>query len=155
MSHDVQCYRKGKMRHTCTLPICWQVKRKALQCFSASSLRFLTTPTPVTEAFAGETILLRWDFYTNQNVRMTRWGLVESNRIKTVIADRSEEEDARILPDWRNRAAVFGRASLQLMNIKTSDSGVYGCEVTFDNDVLLFNATTLTILESKAIVLDQ
>ena len=22
MSHDVQCYRKGKMRHTCTLPIC-------------------------------------------------------------------------------------------------------------------------------------
>ena len=86
---------------------------------------------------------------------MTRWGLVESNRIKTVIADRSEEEDARILPDWRNRAAVFGRASLQLMNIKTSDSGVYGCEVTFDNDVLLFNATTLTILESKAIVLDQ
>ena len=81
---------------------------------------------------------------------MTRWGLVEENKIKTLIADRLHKDDTRILEDWKDRAKTVGRASLMLAKLKISDSGVYGCEVDLDKIGTLFNATKLTVFESES-----
>lgn len=116
---------------------------------SDAQVTFVLTPADPVEAQQGDNVTLHWD-YTGSTPLSLVWGIVDGdNHIVTVIAQKHGDNDVQYNSSiYENRVSIKRRAFLVLYNVKTSDSGRYGCQVTFQGQSSpIFDATSLIVSE--------
>lgn len=117
-----------------------------LLCISDAQVSFVLTPANPVQAQQGANATLYWDYTSNRPLTFAQWGTTDSeSKLQTIIAQQRENGEVEYLSlNYRGRAKIQGRASLILINVKESDSGQYGCHLTFDG-VTIINSTSLIV----------
>ena len=110
-----------------------------------AQVSFVLTPANPVQALQGANATLYWDFTSNRPLTFAQWGTTDSeSKLQTIIAQQKENGEVEYHSNYRGRATIQGRASLILINVKESDSGQYGCHLTFDG-VTIINSTSLIV----------
>jgi len=96
-----------------------------------------------------ETITIQWEYWSNTPLLLAQWGLFDSiGNIKQPIAQRENNKITYLSP-FQDRAKIENDySSLTLQNLKSDDSGHYGCKFTFQGGFVLKNTTRLMINEN-------
>ena len=110
-----------------------------------AQVSFVLTPASPVQAQQGANATLYWDYTSNRPLTFAQWGTTDSeSKLQTIIAKQRENGEVEYSLNYRGRATIQGRASLILINVKESDSGQYGCHLTFDS-VTIINSTSLIV----------
>lgn len=110
-----------------------------------AQVSFVLTPASPVQAQQGANATLYWDYTSNRPLSFAQWGTTDSeSKLQTIIAQQRENGEVEYSLNYRERATIQGRASLILINVKESDSGQYGCHLTFDG-VTIINSTSLIV----------
>lgn len=110
-----------------------------------AQVSFVLTPANPVQALQGANATLYWDYTSNRPLTFAQWGTTDSeSKLQTIIAQQQGNGEVQYLGDFEGRAMIQGRASLLLINVKESDSGQYGCHLTFDG-VTIINSTSLIV----------
>ena len=110
-----------------------------------AQVSFVLTPASPVQAQQGANATLYWDYTSNRPLTFAQWGTTDSeSKLQTIIAQQRENGEVEYSLNYRERATIQGRASLILINVKESDSGQYGCHLTFDG-VTIINSTSLIV----------
>lgn len=111
-----------------------------------AQVSFVLTPASPVQAQQGANATLYWDYTSNRPLTFAQWGTTDSeSKLQTIIAQQKGNGEVEYLSlNYRGRATIQGRASLILINVKESDSGQYGCHLTFDS-VTIINSTSLIV----------
>lgn len=105
------------------------------------------TPVDPLQAQSGTNVTLLWDYTGSKPLISALWGILdEGNSIKTIIAQKHGNNDVQYLSSYRDRTFIQGRASLTLIDVTVSDSGRYGCQLTFMGEPSpIINSTRLIV----------
>lgn len=116
--------------------------------FSDAQVFFVLTPVNPFQAQYGANVTLHWDYTGNKPLTLAQWGTLDGeNGLQTIIAQQHGNSDVRYLSSYHGRAFIQGRASLTLIDVKESDSGQYGCQLTFEGEPSpIVNSTRLLVL---------
>ena len=108
---------------------------------------FVLTPVDPLQAQSGANVTFLWDYTGGNSLITALWGILdEGNSIGTIIAQKHGNNDVQYLSSYRDRAFIQGRASLTLIGVKGSDSGRYGCQLTFTGEPSpIVNSTRLIV----------
>ena len=110
-----------------------------------AQVSFVLTPANPVQALQGANATLYWDYTSNRPPTFAQWGTTDSEgKLQTIIAQQKENGEVEYLSNYRGRATIQWRASLILINVKESDSGQYGCHLTFGG-VTIINSTSLIV----------
>ena len=72
--------------------------------------------------------------------------MTSEGTLETIIAQQHGNKEVEYLSSsYRGRAFVTNRAFLTLIDVKVSDSGRYGCKLTFEGDLSIINFTILEV----------
>ena len=121
---------------------------KHLFCSLDAQVFFVLTPVNPLQAQSGANVTLHWDYTGNKPLTLAQWGTMEDgeNNLKTIIAEQRGNNYVLNLSNYRGRAFIEGRASLTLIDVKVSDSGRYGCQLTFSGEPSsIINSTRLIV----------
>ena len=115
--------------------------------FPDAQVFFVFTPVDPLQAQSGTNVTLLWDYTGSKPLISALWGILdEGNSIKTIIAQKHGSNDVQYLSSYRDRAFIQGRASLTLIDVTASDSGRYGCQLTFVGEPSpIINSTRLIV----------
>ena len=105
------------------------------------------TPANPIQAQYGTNVTLHWDYISTKPVTLVLWGILDGeNNFQSVIAQKNGSNAVQYLAFYRERAYIQARATLVLIDVKVSDSGRYGCQLTFTGEPSpLFNSTRLIV----------
>lgn len=105
--------------------------------------------TPVNPLIAqdGSNITFHWDYTASKQLTLAQWGtMTEGNILDTIIAQQHGSNDVEYLSSsYKGRALIERRAYLTLGHVKMSDSGRYGCKLTFEGGQSIINSTMLIV----------
>ena len=95
----------------------------------------------------GTNVTFHWDYTASKQLTLAQWGTVaEGNTLSTIIAQQHGSNDVEYLSStYKGRALIERRAYLTLVHLKTSDSGQYGCKLTFEGGQSIMNSTMLIV----------
>lgn len=107
----------------------------------------MLTPVNPLRAQHGNNVTFHWDYTANKQLTLAQWGtMTEDNTLEIIIAQQHGNNDVEYLsPSYRGRAFIERRAFLTLINVKVSDSGRYGCRLTFEGGQSIVNSTNLIV----------
>ena len=116
--------------------------------FLDAQVFFVLTPVNPFQAQYGANVTLHWDYTGNKPLTLAQWGTLDGeNGLQTIIAQQHGNSDVQYLSSYKGRAFIQGRASLTLIDVKESDSGQYGCQLTFEGEISpIINSTRLLVL---------
>lgn len=114
---------------------------------------FVLTPVSPLNAQNEANVTFHWDYIANKQLTLAQWGtMTEENILETIIAQQHGNNDVEYLSSsYRGRALIERRAYLTLIGVKMSDSGRYGCKLTFEGGQSIANSTIL-IVSGKSLV---
>lgn len=113
----------------------------------------MLTPVSPLNAQDGGNVTFHWDYTANKQLTLAQWGtMTEGNILGTIIAQQHGNNVVEYLSSsYRGRALIERRAYLTLIGVKISDSGRYGCKLTFEGGQSITNSTIL-IVSGKSLV---
>lgn len=108
---------------------------------------FVLTPVNPLIAQDGSNITFHWDYTASKQLTLAQWGtMTEGNILDTIIAQQHGSNDVEYLSSsYKGRALIERRAYLTLVHVKMSDSGRYGCKLTFESGQSIINSTMLIV----------
>ena len=113
--------------------------------------------TPVNPLIAqdGANVTFHWDYTASKQLTLAQWGTVtEDNILSTIIAQKHGSNDVEYLSSsYKGRALIERRAYLTLVHVQMSDSGQYGCKLTFEGGQSIMNSTMLIVSGKSQILM--
>ena len=102
----------------------------------------------------GANVTFHWDYTASKQLTLAQWGtMTDGNILDTIIAQQHGSNDVEYLSSsYKGRALIERRAYLTLVHVEMSDSGRYGCKLTFEGGQSIINSTML-IVSGKSLVL--
>lgn len=107
----------------------------------------MLTPVNPLNAQDGANVTFHWDYTANKQLTLAQWGtMTEEYILVTIIAQQHGNNDVEYLSSsFKDRASIERRTYLTLAHVKTSDSGRYGCKLTFEGEQSITNSTVLIV----------
>jgi hypothetical protein len=104
-------------------------------------------PTNPLRADEGNTIDIRWEYWSEKPLISASWKKYDENgNVKALIAEKHGQDDVKVSVDYKGKAKIFDKVSLRLENVKPYDAGWYGCELKFNGvSDMLKNITQLLV----------
>lgn len=108
---------------------------------------FVLTPVNPLIVQDGSNVTFHWDYTASKQLTLAQWGtMTEGNILDTIIAQQHGSNDVEYLSSsFKGRALIERRAYLTLVHVKMSDSGRYGCKLTFEGGQSIINSTMLIV----------
>ena len=107
----------------------------------------MLTPVNPLSAQDGGNVTFHWDYTASKQLALAQWGTMsEGNILETIIAQQHGNNDVEYLSSsYKGRALIERRAYLTLIGVKMSESGRYGCKLTFEGGQSIINSTMLVV----------
>ena len=107
----------------------------------------MLTPVNPLNVQDGANVTFHWDYFADKQLTLAQWGtMTEANILVTIIAQQHGNNDVEYLSSsYEGRALIERRTYLTLVDVKTSDSGRYGCKLTFEGEQSIVNSTMLIV----------